>query len=46
MKRAQRRFHAGIWPIIGVLMIATLALAFVVREHPVPKNTTPAQGAR
>ena len=46
MKRGQRRFHAGIWPIIGVVMIATLALAFVVREHPTPTGAASAQGTR
>jgi hypothetical protein len=46
MKRAQRRFHANIWPVIGLLMIAILAVAFVVRDHPVPKNVAPATEQR
>jgi len=36
MKRSQRRFHANIWPVIAIVMLATLALAVVVREHPTP----------
>jgi hypothetical protein len=42
MKRAQRRFHANLWPVIGIVMIATVAFAFVAREHPAPKNVAPA----
>ncbi|MDZ4868664.1 MAG: hypothetical protein SGI91_15190 [Alphaproteobacteria bacterium] len=36
MKRSQRRFHANIWPVIAIVMLATLAVAVVVREHPAP----------
>lgn len=36
MKRAQRRFHANVWPVIATLMLAVLAVAVVVREHPSP----------
>jgi len=41
VRRAQRRTHALIWPVIGLLMVATLAVAFVVREHPAPQNVAP-----
>jgi hypothetical protein len=36
MKRSQRRTHANIWPILALIMLATLAVAVVVREHPAP----------
>jgi hypothetical protein len=36
MKRSQRRFHASIWPVIAIVMLAMLVVAVVVREHPVP----------
>jgi hypothetical protein len=36
MRRAQRRFHASVWPIIAVIMLMVLAAAVVVREHPAP----------
>jgi hypothetical protein len=36
MKRSQRRYHASIWPVIALVMLATLAVAVVVREHPAP----------
>jgi hypothetical protein len=36
MKRSQRRFHANIWPVITIVMLAMLAVAVVVREHPAP----------
>jgi len=36
MRRAQRRFHANIWPVIAVVMLAALAVAVVVREHAAP----------
>ena len=36
MKRAQRRFHANIWPIIALVVLAVVAAAVVVREHPAP----------
>lgn len=36
MRRAQRRFHANVWPVIVVIMLAVVAVALVVREHPAP----------
>jgi hypothetical protein len=36
MKRAQRRFHANLWPVIAVIMLALAAIAVVVREHAPP----------
>ncbi|MFM9862076.1 MAG: hypothetical protein ACKVRO_00585 [Micropepsaceae bacterium] len=36
MRRAQRRLHANLWPLIALLMLAVLAVAVVVREHPAP----------
>lgn len=36
MKRAQRRFHANVWPIIALIMLAVVAVAIVAREHPSP----------
>lgn len=36
VKQSQRRFHANIWPVIAIVMLATLAVAVVVREHPAP----------
>jgi hypothetical protein len=36
MRRSQRRFHANVWPVIAILMLAVLAVAVVVREHPAP----------
>jgi hypothetical protein len=36
MKRSQRRFHANIWPVIAIVMLATLAVAVLAREHPAP----------
>ena len=41
MKRAQRKVHAYIWPLIALIMAATLIAAVVAREHPAPDNTTP-----
>lgn len=43
MKRAQRRVHAAIWPVLALVMLATLAVAVVVRDHPAPANTTVAE---
>lgn len=39
MKRSQRRTHAALWPIIALVMLATLAVAVVLRDHPAPSNT-------
>ena len=36
MKRAHRRIHANIWPLIAVIMLAVIAIAVVVRDHPAP----------
>lgn len=41
MKRAQRKVHATIWPLIALIMAATLVAAVVAREHPAPHNTAP-----
>lgn len=32
MRRAQRRFHAMIWPLLVIVMVATIAAALIVRE--------------
>ena len=37
MKRAHRSAHANIWPLIAAIMLAALAAAVVVREHPAPQ---------
>jgi hypothetical protein len=40
MKRSQRRTHSMIWPLLALVMLATLAAAVVVRDHPAPAGTT------
>lgn len=34
MRRAQRKFHASVWPLIALVMAATVVIAVVVRDHP------------
>jgi hypothetical protein len=43
MRRSQRRVHANIWPFIAILMVAVLAVAVIVREHPAPPQSVEAR---
>lgn len=40
MKRSQRRTHSMIWPVLALVMLASLGVAVVVRDHPVPAGAT------
>ena len=41
MKRSQRRFHAYLWPVLAIVMAATLIVAIAVRHPPTPAVTAP-----
>ena len=46
MKRVQRKVHAYVWPLIALVMAATLVAALMAREHPAPSNAAPAAETR
>jgi hypothetical protein len=35
MTRTQRRVHAGVWTVLGAMLLAMLAIALVKRPEPI-----------
>jgi hypothetical protein len=43
MKRSQRTVHASIWPVLALIMAATIIIAVIARDHAAPVLVAPAQ---
>ncbi len=45
MTRTQRRVHAGVWTVLGAVLLAMLAIALAKRPEPIGRTAALAERA-